>query len=278
MSHTNAFHPQIASELPSIADSIAIDSEPSEPDHTVQPDIQTASVGYVTRFSGKLGEYFLNVQAEAVFALTANDPEKPLKILEVGGGHGQLTSRFLARNHEVWVHGSAPECFTRLQELKNQYPEKLHFVRSPLEKLPFGDQTFDLVVAVRLLGHVTDIRGMLREMCRVSTKQVLFDFASSRSFNCIAPLFFPLKKRIERNTRQFFYYSLPTIAQHLEAVGYQVQGIRKQYFLPMAVHRLLNKPRATELMELFFKKTGLTRAYGSPVILLAESISRDLPL
>src|SRR3972149_2530813 len=52
-------------------------------------DVETSSEAYARRFAGPVGEFFLEVQAAATLDLLRPWPGSSL--LEVGGGHGQLT-------------------------------------------------------------------------------------------------------------------------------------------------------------------------------------------
>jgi ubiquinone/menaquinone biosynthesis C-methylase UbiE len=44
---------------------------------------------------------------------------------------------------------------------------RLDVVQGSVTALPFADQSFDVVYSVKVLAHVQDIRGALREMTRV---------------------------------------------------------------------------------------------------------------
>ena len=51
-------------------------------------DIETSSDGYAQRFAGAVGAWFLRVQEDATLRLLHAFPNA--RILDVGGGHGQL--------------------------------------------------------------------------------------------------------------------------------------------------------------------------------------------
>ena len=52
-------------------------------------DVETSSDAYARRFAGGVGRFFLGRQRDAVLALLAPFPRA--RVLDVGGGHGQLT-------------------------------------------------------------------------------------------------------------------------------------------------------------------------------------------
>lgn len=51
-------------------------------------DIETASEDYATRFSGAVGEYFLELQLKIVLQFL--EQYSATSLLDVGGGHAQL--------------------------------------------------------------------------------------------------------------------------------------------------------------------------------------------
>lgn len=237
---------------------------------TLAPDIETASEGYARRFAGPLGEYLLGVQDELVQELLAPYRGQIRRVLDVGGGHGQLAELLLANGFEVWVHGSNEACAKRLQPLIERFGDRLRFAVSSLWALPFDERSFDLITGVRLLAHVERWQALLAEMSRVSNRFILVDFAPWASANILEPILFRLKRRAEGNTRPFFCYWSSQIADVLRAEGFSRQTRQKEFFAPMVVHRFLNRPNLSRGMEAAFRALGLTGALGSPVLLLAE--------
>ncbi|NEO49979.1 MAG: class I SAM-dependent methyltransferase, partial [Moorea sp. SIO4A3] len=52
-------------------------------------DIETSSEDYASRFAGEIGAWLLKVQEDATLKMLTPYPKAT--ILDVGGGHGQLT-------------------------------------------------------------------------------------------------------------------------------------------------------------------------------------------
>ncbi|MGZ8273803.1 MAG: class I SAM-dependent methyltransferase [Burkholderiaceae bacterium] len=239
---------------------------------TETPDIETASARYATRFSGELGAWLLQQQSAAVARVLDTLPDQPLRILDVGGGHGQLVPLLLARGHTVVVQGSAPECFARLKPLTDGHPDRLALVSSNLWRLPFEDGHFDLVVAVRLFGHVARWQALLAEMARVSSGYLLVEFARAGS-SVLQPVndaVFALKHRIERTTRPFFAYSEQTMLAELNSAGFAPSATAAQFALPMMLHRRLGRPAISERLESGLRGLGFGDRARSPVIVLAR--------
>lgn len=243
----------------------------ARPEHnTTTPDADTASDDYAKRFSGPIGSYFLAEQNRIVAELLG--ASGPCRILEVGGGHAQLTPALLEAGHEVWVQGSTPECVNRLASLFVRYPGRLRFVVSNLWTLPFADRAFDLVIAIRLLAHVERFEALLREMARVSDSRVIVDFPPVFSANLWQPLLFSVKRKVEGNTRPFFCYQAKQLYRPLRAAGFDRFRMAKQFTVPMVVHRKIASPAFSRAIETGCRRSGLTRLIGAPSLLLAERL------
>lgn len=237
---------------------------------TVTPDVETASEDYARRFAGSIGRYFLETQAEAVLQLLAGAGPGPLQVLEVGGGHAQLTPALLQAGHEVCVQGSAPACGDRLAPLGAAHPGRLRFVTSDLWTLPFPERAFDAVIAVRLLAHVERYEELLAEMARVSRRVLIVDYPPLISANLLEPAMFAIKRRLEGNTRPFFCYRTPQVRGPLERAGFERFRLKRQFFLPMVLHRVLRRRPVSAALESACRGMGLTALLGAPALLSAE--------
>ena len=228
----------------------------------VAADVETSTDSYARRFSGAAGSWFLDVQASGVLRLLKRHAMR--SILEVGGGHAQLAGRVAAAGYDVAVQGSVPACAKRVRELSRTVP----FVCSSMERLPFRDRSFDLVLSVRTLAHVPDPAALLHECARVAARGLLVDFASSRSLNAVSGALFSLKKTVERDTRTYRLLSPAEPARILAAEGFSSAGSLPQFFWPMVLHRLHGRRGLGRILECLPRLTGLTRAFGSPVLAL----------
>ena len=232
--------------------------------HHPPPDIATSHDDYARRFSGEIGRWFLERQSKIVRELLA--PFGRCSILEVGGGHAQLTRSLVEAGHQVTVQGSDDSCSARLRRIYSE--DEVPFLRGPLEHLPAGDRVFDIVVTVRTMAHVEDPPAFLAECGRVSRRALIFDYPSRRSVNRFADLFFEAKQSIEHDTRRYQSFSDQDIAQWMAQVGFRPQRNIRQFFWPMAIHRLHKSEPGAVALEKVPEVLGLTRALGSPVLAL----------
>ena len=231
--------------------------------NSANPDIETASPDYESRFAGDAGAYLLSVQRDCV--RRAIEPFAGGTLLEVGGGHGQLVELYRELGLRFKIQGSDDACFA--YALKS-LPQEQRVV-SDVRRLPFDDAAFDVVVAVRLITHVADWPTVMQEMCRVAKAAIVIDYPTKRSLNALTPLLFNVKKNIEGNTRTYTNFSPRDFRAVLDSSGFSRDLVVNQLFLPMVVHRVLHGKGPGRAMERFARIAGLTRLLGSPAILRA---------
>jgi SAM-dependent methyltransferase len=232
------------------------------------PDVETASDDYARRFSGPVGAWFLDVQERACLELLR--PWPSAAVLDVGGGHGQVAVPLAREGYAVTVLGSAPACRERLDRLAGAARVEVAFEVGELLRLPYADRSFDLVVSFRLLPHVRRWRRLVGELCRVARHAVVVDYAPLVSGNFLTPLLFSLKKRMEKNTRHYLAFLEADVREAFRSHRFDVTARRPQFFVPMVVHRAAGRPGWSARVERRSRQLGLTRLFGSPVILRAE--------
>lgn len=225
-------------------------------------DIVTSSDEYARRFAGKVGEWFLQVQEQATLDML--HPYLGASVLDVGGGHGQLTGGLVKNGYRVTVLGSSDECKSRIQGFIDE--GNAQFAVGNILDMPYPDRSFDVVVSYRLLPHVERWREFLAELTRVADKAIVVDYPEVRSINYAAPLLFGLKKMMERDTREFASFRRKDLVREFDKLGFVPSSAYPEFFLPMMLHRKLKLAGLSSATEKFFRLTGLTGILGSPVI------------
>lgn len=232
-------------------------------------DVESSTDAYAARFGGPVGAWMLGIQEAAVVGWVGERPAA--SVLDVGGGHGQVAIPLARSGHAVTVLGSAPSCAHRIREAIDA--GRISFDVGDLVNLPYPDRAFDVAVSLRLLPHCRQWRRLIAELCRTARHGVIVDYPASRSVNALSSLLFSAKKRLEGNTRPFALFRHAQIEAEFARHGF-VRGARQpQFLLPMVLHRTLNRVHASASLERAGRGLGLTRWFGSPV--LVKMVRRD---
>lgn len=227
-----------------------------------QPDVDSSTADYKTRFSGAVGDWFISVQCQALSSMLSTTNQN--HILDFGGGHGQNIQPVLDANHRLTILGSTDECKTQIET--QLADSKVTFITGSLLNAPFADNEFDVCLSFRMLTHLNNWQQHIDELCRIAKQSVIIEFPCKQSCNAISTPFFTPKKQIEKNTRPFALFDEQEIVKQLSNRGFELNSRVKQYFLPMALYRLLNNKTIAVTLEATAKWLGLQQRFGSPII------------
>jgi ubiquinone/menaquinone biosynthesis C-methylase UbiE len=230
-------------------------------------DVETASDEYAARFEGDVGRWFLERQARGTLQLLGH-LAKGASVLDVGGGHAQLTPALVRAGYRLTVTGSHPSSGARLSQWVSR--GQCHFEVADFHALPHRDRSFVAVLCFRLLSHSIQWTSLIRELCRVAQDLVVLEYPSTRSVNVVSNHFFGLKRRIEGNTRPYSLFSPSEIRRAFEQQRFHVVAQDPQFLFPMVLHRWAGASRLSRLIEAPGRFLGLTRWLGSPIIARAD--------
>jgi ubiquinone/menaquinone biosynthesis C-methylase UbiE len=146
----------------------------------------------------------------------------------------------------------------------------VRLVTGDLLNMPFPDKSFDLVISVRLISHIEDWPRLVHEFCRVARTAIIIDYPSTTGINALTPLLFKVKRGIEKNTRDYTSFSKKELSREFNRNDFCVSGLYPQFFLPMVIHRAMKGATWLQAVEKLCAVIGLTRVFGSPVILRAD--------
>jgi ubiquinone/menaquinone biosynthesis C-methylase UbiE len=96
------------------------------------------------------------------FAFEAIAEARPRRVLEVGGGEGELAQRVVTELDAELVAVDQSERMVEIQRSKG-----IHAIVGDVQELPFGDGEFDVAVAAWMLFHASDLDRALAELARV---------------------------------------------------------------------------------------------------------------
>jgi 2-polyprenyl-3-methyl-5-hydroxy-6-metoxy-1,4-benzoquinol methylase len=223
-------------------------------------DLHTASDDYARRFSGRAGAWMLAVQEKLLLSLMRDHPGAA--VLDVGGGHGQTALPLARTGFKVTVLGSSEDALRQVAAAAGTLIAK----HGPLLAIPESDKSFEVVISFRLLPHCDEWPRLIAELCRTARDAVIVDYPTSRSVNAIAPLLFGVKKNLEGNTRPFRLFSHAEVDAEFSKHGFRLRRRLPEFFFPMVLHRMLKQPAISSSLEWAPAMSGLSSAFGSPVI------------
>jgi SAM-dependent methyltransferase len=240
----------------------------SHPSPRETADIHSSSERYARRFRGSVGQWLLDQQTRLTMLALQGLPDGA-PILDVGGGHAQVAPPLIDASYRVTVVGSDATCAARLQPWIAAGRCQFHV--ADLQQLPYRNAEFAAVVCYRLLPHSVNWVRLVGELCRVSAQRVVLDYPSLQSVNRASERLFGLKQWIEGCTaRPFALFGRAEIRRAFAASGFSVREERPQFLWPMSLHRLARSARVARSLEWPGRVLGLTRRWGSPVIVRAD--------
>jgi ubiquinone/menaquinone biosynthesis C-methylase UbiE len=150
------------------------------------------------------GRFIDRREKEAV--LDALEPLEGKRVLEVACGTGRFTVMLAERGADV-VGMDISEAMLEQGRKKSHaagLEDSLEFMQGDAGRLPFPDDHFDSVFAMRFFHLAPDPEGFVAEMRRVSREQVFFDTFNRYSFRSIYNWALPMGSRLysEREVRE----------------------------------------------------------------------------
>ncbi|MGQ3328938.1 class I SAM-dependent methyltransferase [Halorubrum sp. FL23] len=187
------------------------------------------------RFSGG-GELIDRREKEAV--LSALGPiEEGHRVLEVACGTGRFTTMLADQGADIVGLDISREMLEqgRQNAAESGLSDTVEFVRGDASRLPFPDDHFDTVVAMRFFHLMDDPVPFARELRRVSADQVFFDTFNSRSLRTLYTWLLPMGSRL---------YSERQVVDMLRAAELTLAGEEHDFVLPYGFYRELPGPVA----------------------------------
>jgi ubiquinone/menaquinone biosynthesis C-methylase UbiE len=129
--------------------------------HTDKYSAKNPAIRYLTeRWVGRL---------ESMLDRIGQQPSAPANPLEVGAGEGVISQK-LAHRFGRSTGIDLPDAGLRAEWRSRPGPRYLH---ADAQRLPFRDDSFDLIVCVEVLEHLVDPEAGLAELARVGTGDIL---------------------------------------------------------------------------------------------------------
>ena len=162
--------------------------------------------------------------------LNAISPVEDKKILEIACGTGRFTAMLAERGADiVGLDISGP----MLQQGRERahaagVSDHLEYMRGDAGRLPFPDDHFDTVFAMRFFHLADTPEAFLTEMCRVSSEQVFFDTFNRYSSRSLYNWALPMGSRL---------YSGNEVEELLTAANLELVSAEHDWIFPYGLYR-----------------------------------------
>lgn len=236
--------------------------------YTVYADPTTARTFDDRRFGGPIGELIAAEQARVLMSFVGDVQDRP--VLDVGTGTGRAALLLARAGARVTALDASEPMLAVARQRASDERATVAFVVGDAHALEFPDRAFDVAVSFRVLMHATNWRRCIAEVCRVAGRRVVLDYparCSLASFQAAARHTVGL---LGIRTEAYRVFTDWEIADALEASGFAVRSVHRQFVLPIALHKAIGSRRFTAAAEGLLEWIGLLTHFGSPVTLVAE--------
>jgi len=155
-------------------------------------------------------------------------PVEDRDLLEIACGTGRFTVMLADAGGDVVGLDVSAEMLGRAREKAARAGVDAAWVRGDAARLPFPDDAFDAVLAMRFFHLADRPASFLSEMARVSKEQVFFDTFKRFSFRSVYNFALPMGSRL---------YSSGEVERLLRGAGLQLEGADHDFVLPYGFYR-----------------------------------------
>ncbi len=164
--------------------------------------------------------------------LEALAPIEGTRILEIACGTGRFTTMLANRGADI-VGVDISEAM--LQQARGRardagVADRLEYLRGDAGRLPFPDDQFDAVLAMRFFHLCDSPTEFMTELRRVSRRQVVFDTFNRYSTRSLYNWALPMGSRL---------YDEREVAELLSAAGLELAAAEHDWVLPYGLYRQL---------------------------------------
>lgn len=154
------------------------------------------------------------------------------EVLEIACGTGRFTVMLAERGADVTGLDISAAMLARGRENARaaSVADHLEFARGDAGRLPFPDDAFDAVIAVRFFHLADTPASFLSEMARVARETVFFDTFNATSARSAYNWLLPMGSRL---------YSRSEVDRLLEDVGLELRDASHDFVVPYGLYRSL---------------------------------------
>lgn len=220
------------------------------------------------RFSGPIGRYLL--ESQEALLVEALSPLAGRHVADVGAGTGRAALALASRGAVVHGFDASAEMLAVARDRVAAAGLVATFDVADAQALPLADRSVDDAVCFRLLMHVLDWRRTIAELCRVARRRVVIDVPAASSAAALESLVRRARARAGQRVEAYRVFRERDVRQAFTEAGFRVVRIERQFVLPIALHKAVNRLPVSLAVERALAAVGLLRLFGSPVTVVAE--------
>ena len=220
------------------------------------------------RFSGPIGRYLLEEQERLLLECLA--PIAGLTIVDVGTGTGRAAIGMARAGAVVLGLDASAEMLEVAARRATAAEVHVRFGIADAHHLPLADRSMDAAVCLRVIMHTIDWPSCIAELCRVARRRVVVDFPALGSFAAVESLVRRGRKSLGHAVEAYRVIAERDVRDAFARHGFRVVMVRRQFVLPIAVHKTIGRLGVTRGLETALAAAGLSRLLGSPVTMVAE--------
>ena len=237
--------------------------------YTYYADAANAQSFDARRFGGPIGDLVAAGQADVLASMLG--PIQGRRIIDVGTGTGR--GAFLLAGAGALVTGidASAQMLDIARQRAAETQTNVDFQLGDAHEIGFSDRAFDLAVSLRVLMHTPRWRQCIGELCRVASRGVVLDYPSATSIALAQSLARKVLHPFGLSSEPYRVFLDSQIRRELDAHGFRIVSVHRQFVLPIALHKTVGSRRFTETTERWLARVGLLR-FGSPVTIYAERV------
>jgi len=236
--------------------------------YTSYADADMAGSFDARRFGGPIGERVAHDQARVLASFAGELSGR--SVLDVGTGTGRAALQMARAGARVTAVDSSEEMLTVAQQRAANEHLTLTFAVADGHRLEFANQSFDVVICLRVLMHAVDWHALVAELCRVARHRVIVDYPAATSFAALQAALRQVTYRLGVRTEPYRVLGSGAVRRAFETSGFQIRSVHRQFVMPIALHKFVGSERFTTSSEMLLRRLGLIHVVGTPVTIAAE--------
>ncbi len=205
-------------------------------------------------------------QREKAAVLEALGPVEDRRILDIAAGTGRFSLMLAEQGADVVAVDISQAMLDQAEGKRRsiQTAGTLAFLRGDASTLPFADNSFDAVIAMRFFHLVDHAARFLKELKRVSAEMVIFDTFNRFSFRSVYNWALPMGSQL---------VSPREVTSWLDEAGLELEASVDDWILPYGLYRVmplglakLIRPADARLVSLPLVSTLVSVSYWTTTV------------